>query len=256
MKNKTEFKKAYIQRINGEFVNDASFYYNNGLKLLKIPIEYFDEEKPYELNLDRETLVVAGVPTTIKVFKKLGITPPAPLDIPEELYKYCGRKILSGRLEEFLISPITKYPLFVKPADHGKLFNGQVVSCKEELDMFKHCHELGVNIKIIASEPVRFVSEYRSFVLEGKILDCRKYAGDFKVIPDFKVIESAVEDYKNSPAAYAIDFGVTDDGRTLLVECNDAYSLGPYGFDSLNLTRMFILRWKELLGNNLKLTNN
>lgn len=74
-------------------------------------------------------------------------------------------------------------------------------------------------------------------------------------MPDFKVIEKAVKDYVSAPVAYAIDFGVTSDMKTLLVECNDAYSLGPYGFDSLMLTKMFISRWKEIIGNSLVLSN-
>lgn len=260
MKNNTIFKKAYIQRINGEYVNDASFYYTNGLRLLGIPVEFFDEDKPYNLKLGRDIIVVAGVPTTLKVLSQMGIEPPSPLDIPEGLYEYCGRNILRGRLQEFLNSPLAKYPMFVKPAQHGKLFNGQIVSCKEELEMFKYCHELGVKIPIISSEPVNFISEYRCFVMKDKtgvfsILDCRRYRGDYQKIPDFSIIENAIKDYKNSPVAYAIDFGVTDDGRTLLVECNDAYSLGPYGCDSLMLTQMFIARWEELLGNKLLLYN-
>ena len=111
--------------------------------------------------------------------------------------------------------------------------------------MFRYCNkELDLGIPITISEPVRFISEYRYFVMEGKIVDCRRYAGDFKHSPALTIVEKAIETYRNAPIAYSIDFGVTDDGRTLLVECNDAYSLGPYGCDSLELTKMFILRWK------------
>lgn len=247
------FKKAYVQRLNGEYVNDASFYYTNGLRLLNIPIEFFDEDKPHELELDRETLVVAGVPTTLEVFRRLGIEPPLPLDIPKELVGYCGRMIQQTTIRKVLDDSKEedefKFPLFVKPASHGKLFNGQVVYGKEELKMFRYCHdELDLDIPIIVSEPVKFLAEYRSFVLEGNIIDCRKYMGHFSFVPDFKIIQRAVRDYTTAPIAYSIDFGVTDDGRTLLVECNDAYSLGPYGFDNFNLTKMFIMRWKEIIG--------
>jgi len=243
------FKKAYVQRINGEYVNDASFYYTNGLRLLNIPIEFFDEDKPHDLKIDMETLVVAGVPTTLDVFRRLGVEPPKPLDIPKELVGYCGRKIATSTIKEAINSTNINYPVFVKPAVHGKLFNGQLVHSKEELEMFRYCSiDLDIETPILLSEPVRFISEYRSFVLDGKILDCRKYMGDFTETPDFRIIHGAVRDYVGAPVAYSIDFGVTDEGSTLLVECNDAYSLGPYGFDSFNLTKMFIRRWKEIIG--------
>ena len=61
------------------------------------------------------------------------------------------------------------------------------------------------------------------------------------------MIQSCVNSYESAPVAYAIDFGVTDDGRTILIEANDGYSLGPYGFDSYNYTRMMILRWKQIM---------
>lgn len=35
--------------------------------------------------------------------------------------------------------------------------------------------------------------------------------------------------FSDAPNGYGIDFGVTDDGRTLLIEVNDGYALGSYG---------------------------
>lgn len=256
IKKTPSFRKAYVQMMDGQFVNDAAFYYCNGLKLLNIPIEFFDEDKPYELNIDRETLIVAGVPTTIKAFKTIGVEPPKPLEIPLELHNYAGRWMMNVTLRDVVGSDTIKYPIFVKPSSHGKLFNGQLVHSKSEIEMFRHCsEELDLDIPITISEPVNFLSEYRAFVLDGKIIDCRKYAGDFRIAPNYKKIEQAVADYTRAPIAYAIDFGITDDGRTLLVECNDAFSLGPYGFDNLELTKMFIARWNEIIGNKLILTN-
>ena len=260
------FKRAYIQKLEGEFVNDASFYYYNGLKFLNIPVTFFNEDSDYKLELDRETLVVAGVPTTLKVFKELGIEPPKPLDIPEELnqpFSYLGREIAFTTIGDVLNDNVNtkfnllkdketnkiRYPLFVKPSEHGKLFNGQLVFCKEELEMFRYCHrELDLNIPIMISSRMDFASEYRCFILEGEILDIRKYRGDYEVTPNFHQIKQMVKAYKSAPIAYALDVGVLGNGDTFVVECNDAYSLGPYGFDNFNLTRMFIMRWKQIIG--------
>lgn len=178
-----------------------------------------------------------------------------PLDIPEELKKYTERNIEETTIKDVIMNGDIKYPLFVKPIQ-GKLFNGQVVCSKGELEMFRYCDDVNdINTPIIISEPVTFLSEYRTFVLDGKIIDSKKYMGDYKIIPDYNLVECAIRDYKNAPIAYSIDFGVTDDGKTLLVECNDAYSLGPYGINNLDLTRMFILRWDEITQNALCLSN-
>ena len=249
LKELSVFKKAYIQILDGEFVNDASFYYYHGLKFLNIPIELIEDRDLGKTVIDKDTIVVAGVPATLKIFQRLGVTPPKPIDIPLELVNYCGRWVITTTIKDALDNSELQYPLFVKPAQKGKLFNGQIISCKEELEMLRYCdEEMDLETPIFISEKVKFISEFRSFVLKGQILDCRKYSGDYKKVPDFSIIENAVKDFVSSPIAYSIDFGVTEDGRTLLIECNDAYSLGPYGLNNLDLTRMFIYRWKEIVG--------
>lgn len=241
------FTKAYVQLYDGLLVNDSAFCYVNGLKTLKIPIEYFDVNEKKDLIINKETLVVAGINPTLRAFQSIGVVPPKPLDLPEELIKYCEREIFYTTIGESLKMDL-KFPVFVKPSSHGKLFDGQLMYTKNDIELFKYLDPLEDEIPIIVSEPVEFISEYRTFVLEGKILDSRRYMGSYRVLPNYSIIERAVQDYKHSPIAYAIDFGVTKDGRTLLIECNDAYSLGPYGFNNFDLTRMFIMRWKEIIG--------
>ena len=41
---------------------------------------------------------------------------------------------------------------------------------------------------------------------------------------------------------------VTKDGRTLLVEFNDAYSLGAYGLADIYYAKLISARWSQLLG--------
>lgn len=50
------------------------------------------------------------------------------------------------------------------------------------------------------------------------------------------------------PAGCALDFGVTEDGRTLLIEMNDGYSLGFYGLEPALYARVLAARWAELNG--------
>lgn len=266
--------KAYVQILDGEFVNDAAFAFYHGCKLLNLEVEKFEEHITdnskqvgfNDLELQKDFVVNAGVPMMLETFKRLGIETPKPLDIPEEIKHFCKREVRVTTLKELynlcifgekvlwkgsdeLEREDQKFPIFVKPADQGKLFAGQVISCKEELEMLQYVdEENGWETNVFSSDVVNIVSEFRCFVIKGEIYDCRKYKGEFNAVPDFDVIEKCVKEYTNSPVAYGIDFGVTDKGETILIEANDAYSLGPYGFDAYNYTRMVILRWKEIMG--------
>jgi hypothetical protein len=50
------------------------------------------------------------------------------------------------------------------------------------------------------------------------------------------------------PAGYGIDFGVLTDGRTVLVEVNEGYSLSPYGLESTEYAELLEARWLQLAG--------
>ena len=49
-----------------------------------------------------------------------------------------------------------------------------------------------------------------------------------------------------APAGYGIDFGITDDGKTLLVEVNDGHSLGNYNLRPVEYAKLLEARWDEL----------
>jgi hypothetical protein len=61
------------------------------------------------------------------------------------------------------------------------------------------------------------------------------------------VATQAIQRFKDAPVGYSLDLGVTDDGRTLLVEVNDAWALGAYGTPSIPYTEMVVNRWKEMV---------
>ena len=81
--------------------------------------------------------------------------------------------------------------------------------------------------------------EWRCFVYYGKILDIRKYRGDWKVYFDPKVVEEAIFKFTSAPNGYAIDFGLTDTGETLLIEVNYGYVLGSYRLFNSVYTKLF-----------------
>ena len=135
-------------------------------------------------------------------------------------------------------------PVFVKPMEH-KLFTGFVFDGCAGARMRLATHESSTQVWV--SDVVEFVAEYRVFVLDGEILDARRYTGRWDVALPFRSeIERAVREYAGAPRAYALDFGVTGDGAQLLVEANDGFALGNYGLSSIPYAKMIDARWEEL----------
>lgn len=52
--------------------------------------------------------------------------------------------------------------------------------------------------------------------------------------------------WEERPAACIIDIGVTSDHKTILVECNDAYSSGDYGLEDFKYARFISARWAQI----------
>ncbi len=246
LKKIENIKKAYIQTFKGDFSGEGAYAFFMGCECLGIKNEKFDYDDIGTLEITKDTIVCGGITAVRTALSMLGVKLPASLDIPEELYPYTKRNIQLGTIKSFMDGG--KFPLFVKPR-LPKLFTGMVVSSPDELDMLTGLHTDGEELEIMASDVVKFVSEYRTFVIEGNAYDCRKYSGQHRIVPDFDFIDATIKAYKSAPISYGIDFGVTDKGETMLIEANDSYSLGNYGFDCYHYVRMGILRWNELLNN-------
>ena len=95
---------------------------------------------------------------------------------------------------------------------------------------------------------MEFVAEWRAFVRYGRVVDVRGYRGDWRYHYDSEVVERAVGAFSSAPAGYAMDFGLTSDGRTLIVEINDGFGLGCYGLDPVEYAKLLSARWCELVG--------
>ena len=53
---------------------------------------------------------------------------------------------------------------------------------------------------------------------------------------------------KGFPAVAVSDASDLPDGRTVLVEVNDGYSLNPYGLESMEYAELLEVRWLEIAG--------
>ena len=235
-------RKVYIRYKEGCPDSPNTFAAFDGFQQLGIetvPFYGFGDIDTLE-DLGPEVGLVGFIGDVWNALKKMGKPIPTPLDYPEELRWALGRKVWRSTLGEMRRS---FDPVFIKPVTQ-KLFTGfvwravmgdqiRVVTLADETELW-------------VSDRVEFVSEYRVFVKDGEILDVRRYNGDWSKVPLREIVEGAVHSFKSGPRAYSLDFGVTPEDETLLVEVNDAYALGHYGLNSIRYANLIEARWEEL----------
>lgn len=230
--------------ISNEIITECTYAAFFGFSTMGWEVVFYEGDPPQ--GLTRDDVVIGWITGVKMAVKNLGIEPPTEIDYPEELHEYLGRKIWQSNLHK-VYTDDSMWPVFVKPVK-GKQFDGKLVTSLKDLVGLGSQEDR----KIWCSEPVKFVSEWRCFVRYGQLVDCKHYKGDFKIHPNYHIIERCIEDYKNKPAAFTIDFGITDErgraGRTLLVEVNDGYAFGTYGLSPLNTAKMLSARWCEMVG--------
>lgn len=239
--------KAYIQtKQTGRILNTNIFNAEEGFLTMGIETihfcNYHELESP---GIQREDIIVSGIGVVEHRLKDLGIEVPC-LDYPEELRSYLGRSIWKSSINTISSHP-ELWPVFVKPVAN-KRFTGAVVREFKDLIGFGSYFD---NDEVYCSEVLNILAEWRVFVRYGEIIGVRHYHGDWRAHYDAKVIERAVDTYGksgNAPAGYGIDFGVTKEGKTVLIEVNDGYSIGCYGLPSLEYAKLLSARWSELTG--------
>ena len=226
--------------LNKEIITESTYNAFYGFSVMGWEVVFYEGNPP--TGLSREDVVVGWITQVKQAISNLGIEPPTELDYPEETQKYLGRKVWQSTLHKIYTDDST-WPVFVKPVK-GKQFDGKLITSLKDL--------IGLGSQddrmIWCSEPMNFLSEYRCFVRYGKLVDARRYKGDFKMTPNYNVIESCIKDYTSQPAAYTLDFGITDKGETRLVETNDAFAFGTYGLHFMDCAKMLSARWHELVG--------
>lgn len=137
-------------------------------------------------------------------------------------------------------------PVFVKP-DKVKLFTGQLI----DSDFWQqHFIKYLQQSKLHVSEVVEFISEWRVFVYNGSIVDCRHYTGDPLKFPQAAwlglLLDNLLE-LNKMPIAFTMDVGRLKTGSWVLVECNDMWATGSYGCDREKYVECYDSRWNEIM---------
>lgn len=120
-------------------------------------------------------------------------------------------------------------------------------SFKHKKDLLQFGRNLPDDFMLLTSEVVEFQSEFRVFIQNRKIIDCKNYTGNFWLRPNPHIIQEAIDAYINQPAAYTLDWGIDMNGNTILIEINDAFGVAPYGLDPVKYAKFLEVRWNEMI---------
>jgi hypothetical protein len=237
--------KAFVEKADGEFRNVNGYVAWQGLVERGCEVEFFEAAQVDDLALTPRTPVVAGILVVHRALRRLGCEPPALEPIPHQIQAYAGRDFGISTLGEAR----RKFadgcgPLFIKPpAGQSKIFNGHVIAAFRDLIATSHLPDEQM---VWWSQAVEFRAEFRGFVHRGELIGFRHYYGNFRLTVDFGKVEKALGDWTNKPIGCSMDWGVTKEGRTLLIEVNEGHSLGCYGLASHLYAPLLIDRWLEM----------
>jgi hypothetical protein len=241
--NEIELTKCYIRHREGLPETEMCDAARRGMWTLNVETSPFQGYGDIDAIEDLSpTVGLAGyVGDVWDALKRLGKARPEPLDYPEKVKSFLGREVWKSTLGE--VRTFVE-PTFVKPLVQ-KEFNGFVWLADHTST--RRIVQHGDDTPVWCSEVVSFVTEYRACILHRKLVGLQRYKGHFFKVPDQTIVESAVKAMgRHAPHAYCLDFGVTDDGKTLLVEATEGFAFGHYGLNCVTYARMLAARWHEL----------
>jgi hypothetical protein len=242
-------RRVYIKKAGGEIASEACYTAWRGFSHLGYQLDFFewDDLVAKCLPLDRATLLVGGTVAVHKALKQIGVEPPRPLNIPSSLTRFAGRDIGESNLEAVRrdFESGRASPLFIKPLVQTKTLTGRVIERKADLDALSH---LESDLLLQTASLIDFVSEWRLYVHRNAVVGIAHYKGDWSLVPTPEIVGQAISAYEHCPVAYSLDFGISREGKTLLVEANDAFALGAHGIDAVAYAKMLEDRWIEITG--------
>ena len=193
-------------------------------------------------NLIRSNPFIGSVEFMREVFTRVNKVPKPIMNSDREHVK------VSLSMVREAIAKLPESKIFVKPFQQ-KLFTGLVID-KYSISSLR---EFPDDLEVMSYEYIdNILSEWRVYVMDGKIQDSRNYSGDFKVSPDYFTIESKIKSLRNQlPSAYTMDVGVIQHHAggiyTTVIEFNDMYAIGNYGIENSLYLRMLKQRYFEII---------
>lgn len=242
-------KTVYIQKsVTGEILNQGCYTAYYGFQKLGYRICFYNSVFDFiRKHQYPAAAIVGGIDTLRNIMDNLGIKQPQVPQPHKLISGSLGRKMYESTIKDFLEYCLSENftPKFVKPLTGDKTFTGYVVK-NPRIDILP-LKRLAPEFELLISEVVDFQSEFRVFIKDRQILDIKNYTGNFWLRPGKAEVENAIVGYSHKqPICYSLDFGITNEGKTLLIEINDAFGIAPYGLDPVKYALFLEARWKEL----------
>ena len=200
-------------------------------------------------------LPVGSVEFVREAFSAAGMKEPDPMSYPDALGWFLRRAV------RVTTAGGVKPGEFVKPV-RTKLFTGFVMPAEDQAAcLSEHDGEQLLGLRrcdpdepVYAAAKVGWQSEWRIYVSSGREIGRARYdqdGSDDAPEPNAAEVERALLDMvqeAGNEGAYSLDLGVMDDGRTALVEVNDAFALGLYGKALVPAAYLGMLwkRWRQI----------
>jgi hypothetical protein len=191
---------------------------------------------------DPTNIIVGSVEQCVQWLEQNKFKVPGLIDV-RPFEEFMGRTTTIMDIED--VKSICKdTPVFIKPADTIKAFTGFVADSPFTLQVWSH----GYQGDVLVQPVIEIVSEYRLYVNCHKIIGMKHYRGDCLAVFDRNLIQKCVDlSYKLlDNHSYTLDFGVLEDGSTVLIECNDGWACGNYGIEPLDYYIFVRNRWLQL----------
>ena len=232
--------KAFVRTKNGKFPDVNYYLAAEGFENLGYTVTLFEENDDSQIT--KSSPVFTGHSGFRKILDKLGVS--YSFDCyPDELSQFYGREIRRSTIASVVASK--ELGKFIKPVLQKQF--GSCVLNKGNFQFLNPAYKIvPQDAEIYVSDAINIISEFRAYVHSGEIIAVKHYRKEWNKIPDEFFMENAVKQYTPCPIAYGIDFAVTEDGKTVVLEVNDACNLGNYGIDSALYAEMIISRWEEI----------
>ena len=187
--------------------------------------------------LFKKRLFVGSVEFLSEIFRRIGVSPRVPVNsnrISEEMsLGEAVKRIENGE------------KLFIKPKQI-KLFTGMVTDTMTLSCLKPYPNDARVWVYKPFESPIK--SEWRCYVLDGRVRDIRNYSGDIWELPDYNFVGRIIQEYRDVfPSAFTIDVGILESGENVVIEFNDMWAIGNYGMENSIYLRMLRERWFEIM---------
>ena len=126
-------------------------FYAAHVAFVQMGFEIKEVEKPE--NLEQDSVVLGSIQFVYNALENMGFSTPAPLDYPDVLSDFLGRKVWESTINTIANHP-EQWNVFVKPKGLTKKFTGKLIKNITDL---RGMGNINGDIPVWVSEPVTFL---------------------------------------------------------------------------------------------------